>query len=493
MIKYSKKNLKSLIDSYLYEQLDQEEYFLETLEPNALINKSRFDLNAKLLFLDGFKRNNYDYEDLYYSFINAFTLGTFNEPGNTYKNNFEIFKETFKEIFNSINNEEFNSNKSIIPISREGIILNGSHRLAAAINLKKRVTCLRLNIKAPCYDFKFFKKRLVSNDFLDQCAMKQIMISQDIFTAIIWPSGTKEKVMIDDVLPNIFYKKDLKLSLNGLKNFISIVYKNESWIGSLEDGYSGSLLKALPCYADSPISLVLFKPNKLKDLPIIKSKFRKIAGIGKSSIHINDSHEEAVMICNTFLNKNTMHFLEKFKPIKGKSFYINFKKFKNFINNYKLDKNLIALDGSMILSAYGLRDARDIDYIAHSSIQKELNLNDGSLISLHNNKVRNYYRKNLDDLINDSRNYFLYEDIKFISLKQLKIMKLLRQEKKDLVDIRLINTLLELNIYNYVIARLNQFIFFNILRIKKLLIIFLKKFNLFTTARKFYYFLLKKN
>ena len=492
MIKYSKENLKGLIEPYLYQQLDQVDYLLENLDPYELISKSRFDLNAKLLFLDGFNRNNYDYEDLYYSFINAFTLGTFNEPGNINKNNFEIFKETFKDIFNSINNEEFNNNKSIIPISREGIILNGSHRLAAAINLKKRVTCIRLNIKAPCYDFKFFKNRQVSNDFLDQCAMKQIMISQDIFTAIIWPSGTKAKVIIEDIIPNIFYKKDLKISLNGLRNFISIVYENETWIGSLEDGYSGSLLKALPCYSDSPISLVLFKPYKSKDLSIIKSKFRQIAGIGKSSIHINDSHEEAVRICNTFLNKNTMHFLDKVKPIKGKSFYINFKKFKNFISNYKLDKNLIALDGSMILSAYGLRDARDIDYVAHSSIQKELNDNDDSLISLHNNKVRNYYRKNLDDLINDSRNYFLYEDIKFISLKQLKIMKLLRKEKKDLVDIRLINTILDLNIFNYMFARLNQFLFFNILRIKKYLIIFLRKLNLFKTFRRFYYFLFRK-
>ena len=146
----------------------------------------------------------------------------------------------------------------------------------------------------------------------------------------------------------------------------------------------------------------------------------------------------------------------------------------------------------MILSAYGLRDARDIDYVAHSSIQKELNDNDDSLISLHNNKVRNYYRKNLDDLINDSRNYFLYEDIKFISLKQLKIMKLLRKEKKDLVDIRLINTILDLNIFNYMFARLNQFLFFNILRIKKYLIIFLKKLNLFKTIRRFYYFLFRK-
>ena len=41
-----------------------------------------------------------------------------------------------------------------------------------------------------------------------------------------------------------------------------------------------------------------------------------------------------------------------------------------------------------------------------------------------------FYGKRLDELITDARNYFVYEDFKFVSLSELSEMKSKRNEKK---------------------------------------------------------------
>ena len=486
MIKLSREEIKPLLESHIYDQLQKDSYIIESLDPKNLINKSRFDLNSKLLYLDGYSRKNFNYEDLYHSFINAFTLGSFKEPGNPLKNSFEIYKKSFEDLYKSLKLADFNKAKSLVPISKEGIILDGSHRVAAAINLRKNIYCIRLDIVPPNYDQNFFKSRLVSEAFLDQCAQKQIEVDKNIHVAIIWPAGFLPEFKIENFLPNIFYKKQINLSLNGLKNFVNIVYEGEDWLGSKSNGFSGALSKAIPCYSNSPISLILFKPINKKDLILLKTRIRNILGKGKNSIHINDNHLEAIRITKAFFNKNTMHFLNNFKFIEKSTFYDNFEKFKNYTSKKKIDPNLIALDGSMVLSAYSLRNARDIDFIAHSSIKKNIKINEKSLISLHNKNVEMFYGKRLDELITDSRNYFVYEDFKFVSLNQLSEMKSKRNEKKDAIDLMLIDSILKKKFFRKFHARYNQLIFFTFFRIRNYLITFLKKIKLYSFSKKFY-------
>ena len=164
MIELFREEIKPLLDAHIYRTLDKDYYTIENLDPKSLINKSRFDLNSKLLYLDGVSARNFNYEDLYQSFINAFTLGSFKEPGNPFKNSFEIYKKSFADIYNSLKLDDFNKTKSLVPISKEGIILNGSHRVAAAIKLKKNISCI---------DFSFYSKYCNPSNFISihQCPL----------------------------------------------------------------------------------------------------------------------------------------------------------------------------------------------------------------------------------------------------------------------------------------------------------------------------------
>ena len=68
----------------------------------------------------------------------------------------DLTQDVFLKLYKSLNLEDFNIKKSLVPISKEGIILDGSHRVAAAIKLKKNIYCIRINIKPPIYDQNFF-------------------------------------------------------------------------------------------------------------------------------------------------------------------------------------------------------------------------------------------------------------------------------------------------------------------------------------------------
>ena len=104
-----KDELKFLLEKDIFKLLKEDQYIIYYENPLKLINKSRFDLNAKLIYLDGYINNTFNHKELYDSFIKAFTLGTFVEPGNNNKNttpkkwqkiSFERYKKLGKESVN---------------------------------------------------------------------------------------------------------------------------------------------------------------------------------------------------------------------------------------------------------------------------------------------------------------------------------------------------------------------------------------------------------
>ena len=60
MIELSREEIKPLLETHIFELLDKDSYTLENLDPKNLINKSRFDLNSKLLYLDGYSTKNFN-------------------------------------------------------------------------------------------------------------------------------------------------------------------------------------------------------------------------------------------------------------------------------------------------------------------------------------------------------------------------------------------------------------------------------------------------
>ena len=144
-------------------------------KPIKLLTLNRLDVIFKILYLkyldlDATKLS----RDLYYSHIKVITNGLFVEH-NSNKRTFDDFLFEFKKVSNSIKENGFDSEISKIPISKEGSIVNGAHRLASAIYYKAPFVSVKQTKESNhVYDYNFFRLRGMSNNFIQLAILEFI-------------------------------------------------------------------------------------------------------------------------------------------------------------------------------------------------------------------------------------------------------------------------------------------------------------------------------
>ena len=94
--------IEKLIEPWLKEYLALGNYNVQQTNPLSLLTWDRFDLGAKLLFLDDLISNRTINYNLYAEHIKLFTLGSFKEYGNNRKHSLDGFINEFITIFNNI-------------------------------------------------------------------------------------------------------------------------------------------------------------------------------------------------------------------------------------------------------------------------------------------------------------------------------------------------------------------------------------------------------
>lgn len=406
----------------------------------------RFDLGAKYFYIKCFlkKINTMFHKELYHQH-----MITFNNciEKNSTKNNIEHFYREFDNLIENMKNHGFNNNYPI-PIGNNGIIINGAHRLITSKYLNiEPITKIQDKIGSLEYDYNFFIKRNkyssqfknLSSKYSDFIALNNLELLKDtnnVRAIIIYPISNKlnKTNQIEKILKNngrIMYKKEIKLSEQGIKNLIIELYRGETWIGGTfpKNDNNG---KFKNCYADFPIIYYMYYFNNEKEDLIIKEKIRNLFNLKKDSVHITDHYNDTFRVSSSLLNENSIKFLNYGTNIiseKSKNLLIQYFKKVNQDENY-------IITSSVLLELFGLREAKDIDYI---------HLNDNKLslsnISPHTGKWLDYYPQNKDDIIYNPNNYFYINGHKFVSLDIIKLMKQNRNENKDVNDIKLINSI----------------------------------------------------
>ena len=79
------------------------------------------------------------------------------------------------------------------------------------------------------------------------------------------------------------------------------------------------------------------------------------------------------------------------------------------------------------MSLYGLRDCKDIDKIYYNNP-----ISDSS-----NQYPENPYKVTLDNIVNNPIYHLYYNGFKYVSLDVIKNMKKIRNEPKDIIDVKL--------------------------------------------------------
>ncbi|MBW3110293.1 hypothetical protein KYJ26_00355 [Bacillus sp. MCCB 382] len=470
-------------------------YSIEIVDACDLLVKERIDLVAKIKYVE-FKDKGYDLsfiKELYAAHIEAFSLGSFSEPGNSEKNTIEKYIKTFDNLIDNIKNNGINKDKSVIPVGYNNAILDGAHRVAIAAYYKLKVPIIRFNNLSATYDVKYFKERLLDERYIDYLVNEYCKLKGNQFVACVWPKAKdKDKRKELDALINnsceVIYKKKIKVGYDGLHNLMFQIYSGQGWIGNIKNNFEGAKNKRDACYDKNEILTAYVIENiSFEDVLNLKKKIRDIFNIGNHSIHITDTKEEVVQMVNLLLNENSVQFLNNGKPNHYVQFNHFIDKLKAKLIEYNLPLEEFTIDSSSTMALYGLRDVEDIDFL---TISKEYKVLEDDYFHNHHDFVK-YYNQTLDNLVLNPQNYFYFSDLKFTTLDVILEFKKNRFEYKDQVDVKLIeNIMKKKSKLNLALLKLESSIKRTVrnikMNIKKLIIISVKKMGVYNYVKRIY-------
>ncbi len=432
--------IDKLIDRHILDQYNVID-ILTIKDSSKLLTYNRLDIAIKLLYLDVMFKNKLK-DDVYSRHIKIITNGTCVENGNLNKNSINTFKKKFIEIYESILKNGYQSSVSLIPVSSNGSIINGAHRVAVCIKLDvKDVICVKLDTPDYIYDYKYFIKSGMPVCDIEKSLIKFVEYTDNTYIAFLWPASEDKHDKIKLLFNKTVYEKDISLSSNGAQNLIRILYKNQEWskINSkvISRGISIKTKHCFPKYKGA-IKIVIFQADSIKEVQKVKENIRIFSGIGKHSIHTTDNKTETLDICNIILNPNGMHLLEHMNPKYFEKSIAELENLKRILDNNNIDLKKILIVSGFVLQLYGLRISGDLDYIgdiAHPEKLEAYNINS------HNNYMQ-YYDGNVEELINEDEIYFILFGLKILAFKKLYEMKTHRAELKDNIDCGLMNSLI---------------------------------------------------
>jgi hypothetical protein len=304
------------LDNYFldYNKITEDtEYGLFDMKAADLITEKRIDLIVKYYYIRCWEKNvNVDFaRELYEKHIEAFTDGTFMEQGSTYKKSIENYLEVFNNLIDEFKERGFDSNISIIPIGKNNELLDGSHRTACAAYFNQKIKVIKFPCLSVDYDFKFFKRRLLEDYYLDFIAKEFATIKNNIHILFAWPKIVQSKKLkaVEEILEKrqckVIYRKKLKFDWEGFRSLIYQIYKDEHWIGCNKNNFKGINVKSELCYDQNGyVELYILDCPSKEVLSMAKQEIRDVFGIGKSSIHATDTKEETIEILNFLLDKN---------------------------------------------------------------------------------------------------------------------------------------------------------------------------------------------
>lgn len=474
----SRAELEGRIDAFLLRQLDAAGNAFPLCEFVPGVTWNRFDLGFKLLYLDALRGQPSDFAArIYTAHIAAFSLGDMAEPGGQGKVGIDRFKADFATILQDIADNGFDPDQSLVPLARDGSLLNAGHRAACAIALGKSVTGVVTGLEPKIFDYRFFARRGISDDDLDACAMRLVEAMPHVAVALLWPAAHGGDKDVEALLGPLVYRRNVVLSLNGGHNLLARVYQGEPWLGDPADNFPGVKRKLMDCFSGSDdLRVLIFDAPPDVDRVALKDDVRAVYGIAKASVHITDTHAEAVEVSRLLLNRNARHFLDHGKPAKFAQTRRNVGVLKSYLTQHGIAPNAVAVDTGMVMGLYGLRAPNDIDVVASRPLPP-------GPVEQHDTPHREV---GSGDILQDPARHFSYSGLKFVSLAEVAALKRKRLAGRDREDLLLIEPILSQSDNRGPQKPLSLRLHFFVLRVRRASIRLLFRLGIGTPLRRIY-------
>jgi hypothetical protein len=426
--------VRDRLESHLHDLLDNKIYKIYEVNPKIFINPDRLDIMIKLGFLKSkiTGQLNYDaslVEQYYLEHIRCFNFGKYYEFGSI-KNSSDNFIDDFLLLFESIKECGFSVDRSIIPVNRLGVPINGAHRIACSIALDKPIRIVILDCESESYNVPFFSGRGLKSEAIRYALNFLIELNPSYRVGIIWPKGD---ILSKSEYISEYIFKSQSLSFNQITFLILLLYSNDEWVGrSIKEGSNDIFNKALSCFNQSSAHFFIKEYEADSAAILEKESLRSIARIDKHSIHICDTPDQSKDLVNIIFSNDALSTYNELKIDRFISFY---KIASEIVLVNKLDWNEFIISGSSLIYLVGGRKNNDIDFyfIDEKSVACKK-------MASHNGHLTDF---GIDlDLLHNSFSHLKIFNCSFFTLSLLQYIKSKRNEPKDQYDLQIIDGVL---------------------------------------------------
>lgn len=412
------------------------------------------------------------------------------------KENIDSFINSFNDLIDNISRNGYNS-KYPIPITINGSILNGGHRLAISANLGLNIPIEKINKKVEL-DFTSFcfqdRKKNESkmpkieskyyNDVKnslplwenDAIALNMLVNNSENYRIIIFfdpdrfeTHKTEIKSFLTKNKTNIVYLKELNFSRTGIYKLVQHLYYLEKHVNI--NHKTNQVFQINPKKNNYKCTIGILHSTDLnmignlsKSGGSLKTQLRKLLG-NHHQLHISDNINDTIISGRLLLHQPSINFVNIAPVNIMNNTNSQLKVYHNYLKNlYKLQmkqlenskinetknqiisqqnyyqfQDMFCLVSGFILTLHNLRKSNDIDFISNTKfIIPELH---HLIDKISHNKYESLYNSNLNEMIYNPKCHFYYMGHKCLIMDEVLKMKKNRHEKpKDINDIQLIHS-----------------------------------------------------
>jgi len=409
------------------------------LSPELLLTPTRLDILARYRYAHAIA-NKYSPIwgfTIYREFLEKSSLKSgYSEDG---KNSFFDYFNSFNILIDSVSKNGFDSSIGSVETTNLRLI-NGAHRTALALVTNQQIPILDTPDRpSPLYNSEKIKSLGLSNAIFDDLflAYTELKSSTRYLMLLGCDSATHDSFQSAlENTPGFIGKKVINLTEIGIRRLLLLMYGSNDWwknelleeFVSLRFDDSRATAMATVCFLDlsSEVDLLDLK-EKLRGGLLKNFKYDR-------NIHSADTHVETLLMAQAVLNFNSRYHLNN-APLFSEE------RILHELAGFEIptsERSNFCVTGSSTLELFGIRSAADVDLVQGTSEIGNPKFNSSIKYTYQHSELFPDY----SEKVYDPRHYMYVSGYKFLSLNSSLLYKLVRNQKKDVADVKLIQQFL---------------------------------------------------
>lgn len=429
------------------------------VDPKTLLHPDRLDIAAKALYANAILGRPspcslVDAEQCYLKHIQFRTGGQ--EPGDEQrKGTLESYRSQFIDLIDSMRREGFREEYAIPVSKKTGLILNGAHRVAAALclGLNRVPVIYNTELDGLTWNTRWFMMQGFTPIEIDVLTRTWVALKQEQAGCIIlWPTLQAHWAAIEkDIQAKtpIVYQRTISLDAKTFPELVRDIYATD-W-GPVPGENIENKIQLFSRYP-TQLKFLVVAQQKASDLKTLKHETREawhhiIPSDKFASLHTTDSVRETSYIADVFLNRANLAALKHRAQGIRPDFLNWLSGYFQKLNELQIDAEKCCIVGSGVLETFGIRHATDIDFTLMHDLREKLFTPGVTHLTENLDVVAKDYPRaevgranapNDNQLIQDSALHIRFRGLKVAALNIVLTRKQTQQRFKDKMDVALV-------------------------------------------------------